>query len=94
MLKIIWVFFSIVIIFSLINGIIIDSNGASMPFGAFLIDIFFLLFVIFNFVVTFFKGFMKGMKFKEVVKENYLWMGSLVFLVAYFLNDIIRYLLK
>jgi hypothetical protein len=73
---------------------IIHSHAASMPFGAFLMDIFFLLWVFFNFVITFFKGFKKGTKFKEVVKENYLWMGSFVVLAAFLLNEIIRYLLK
>jgi hypothetical protein len=94
MLKSIGVILTVILVFSLINGMITHSDAASMPFGAFLMDVFFLIWVIFYFVIALFKGFKKGMKFKEVVKANYFWMGSFVVLTAYLINDIIHYLLK
>lgn len=94
MLKIIGVIFSIVIIFSLINGSIIHSNASSMPFGAFLMDDFLVLLVIVYFVRTFFKGFKNNMTFKEIVKSNSLWMGSLFVFASFLIGDVIHYLLK
>jgi hypothetical protein len=93
-LKIIGVISSIVIIFSLINGNIMYSNASSMPFGAFLMDVFLALLVIVYFVRTFFKGSKNNMTFKEIVKSNSFWMGSLVVFASFLIGDVIHYLLK
>ncbi len=71
MLKIIGVIITIVSYNFSLNGMIIHSNAASMPFGAFLIDVLVLLWCIFQFCHILLNGFKNGLKFKEVVKENY-----------------------
>jgi hypothetical protein len=65
-----------------------------MPFGAFLMDVFFVLLVIVYFVRTFFKGFKNNMTFKEIVKLNSVWMGSLFVFASFLIGDVIHYLLK
>jgi hypothetical protein len=93
-LKIIGVIFLIVIIFSIINGSITHNNAASMPFGAFIMDDFLVLLVIVYFVRTFFKGFKNDMTFKEIVKSNSFWVGSLLVFASFLIGDVIHYLLK
>jgi hypothetical protein len=93
-LRIIGVIFFIVIIFSIINGSITHNNASSMPFVAVLVDVFLLLVVIVYFVRTFFKGFKNNMKFKEIVKSNYFWMGSLLVFASFLIGEVIHYLLK
>jgi len=65
-----------------------------LPFGAFLMDVFLVLLVIVYFVRTFFKGFKNDMTFKEIVKSNSIWMGSMLVFASFLIGDVIHNLLK
>ncbi|PEK98189.1 hypothetical protein [Bacillus sp. AFS017336] len=88
MAKIIGIIFTLILVLSLINGIVTHNDATSMPFGAFLMDVFILLLLIFFIILSLFKRYKKGLK------VNYFWMGYFSVLAVYLVNDIIHYLLK
>jgi len=88
--KIIGIIFTLILVFSLINGFVTHNDASSMPIEAFLMDIFILLLIIFFIILSICKGYKKGVKFKG----NYFWLGYFTVLAVYMINDIIHYLLN